>query len=348
MASGLTCVKTAIGKVEMREMPVPSPGPGQMVVKTTLASICGSDMHFVDEFPMFPGLDVMPMGHEAVGVVHEVGDGVTRFKPGDRVVTSCLYACGTCKQCRLGDFSACTGGGPMNLVFGAQGEYFLMPFADVSAAKIPDDLSDEQVLFAGDIMSTAFGAIERADLKLADSVAVVGQGPVGLCATAGARALGAGLVIGVEPVAERQEMARRLGANVVLDPGKVDAVAEIKNLTGGLGVDIAVEAIGLQETFETCLGAARRGGTISSVGVYGSTDRLSMATMDMDFFHRRIIMTFCPVGNDRLTRLMDVIRHGRVDLTPLWTHSLKISETPKAYDLFRSRTGGVLKIALRP
>ena len=348
MASGLTCVKTATGKVEMRETPVPSPGPGQMVVRTTLASICGSDLHFVDEFPMIPGVDAMPMGHESVGVVHEVGDGVARFKPGDRVVTSCLYACGTCKQCLMGEHSACTGGGPMNLLFGCQGEYFLVPFADVTAAKIPDDLTDEQVLFVSDIMSTGFGAIERADVKLGDTVAVVGQGPVGLCATAGARAMGAGLVIGVEPVAERQEMASRMGANVVLDPGKVDAVAEIKNLTGGLGVDVAVEAIGLQETFDTCLGAARRGGTVSSVGVYGGTDRLSMATMDMNFFHRRIIMTFCPVGNDRLTRLMDMIRHGGVDLTPLWTHSLKVAETPKAYDLFRSRSEGVLKIGLRP
>src|SRR3972149_9617383 len=306
-------------------MPLPSPGPGQMVVKTPLASICGSDMHFVDEFPMFPGIDALPMGHEACGVVQEVGDGVTRFKPGDRVVPSCLYACGACKQCQLGDYSACTGGGPMNLLFGCQGEYFLVPFADVSAAKIPDDLSDEQVLFAGDIMSTGFGAIERADVKLADSVAIVGQGPVGLCATAGARAMGAGLVIAGEPVAERQDMARRLGANVVLDPSKVDAVAEIKNLTGGLGVDIAVEAIGLQATFDTCLGAARRGGTISSVGVYGSTDRLSTAPMGLGFFHRRIVTTFCPVGNDRLARLMQMVRHGGVDLTPLWPHSLKLS-----------------------
>src|SRR3989304_3319791 len=245
-----------MARVEIREMPVPSPGPGQMVVKTPLASICGSDMHFVDEFPMFPGIDAMPMGHEAVGVVHEVGGGVTRFKPGDRVIPSCLYACGACKQCLLGAYSACTGGGPMNLLFGCQGEYFLVPFADVSAAKVPDDLSDEQVLFAGDIMSTGFGAIERADVKLADSVAIVGQGPVGPCATEGA---GAG----------RQDMARRLGANVVLDPTKVDAVAEIKNLTGGLGVDVAVEAIGLQATFDTCVGAARRGGTLSSGGGYG-------------------------------------------------------------------------------
>ncbi len=346
MASNLTCVKTAVGKVEMREMPVPSPGPGQMVVKTTLSSICGTDMHFVDEFPMFPGVEAMPMGHEAVGVVHEVGTGVRRFAPGDRVVMSCLSACGACKQCLLGEYSACSGGG--NLLFGCQAEYFVVPFAEVIAAKIPDELADEQVLMAGDIMSTGFGAIERAGLQLGDSVAIVGQGPVGLCATAAARALGAGLVIAVEPVAERQEMARRLGANVVVDPGKGDAVAEIKNLTGGQGVDVAVEAIGLQETFDTCAAAVRRAGTISSVGVYGSIDRLGLNTRDMAFFHRRFITTLCPTGSDRLTRLMDLVRHGGVDLTPLWTHSLKISETPQAYDLFRSRSAGVLKIAIRP
>jgi alcohol dehydrogenase len=346
VATNLTCVKTAIGKVEMKEMPVPTPGPGQIVVKTTLGSICGTDMHFVDEFPMFPGIDAMPMGHEAAGIVQEVGTGVTRFKPGDRVIISCLSACGTCKQCLLGDYSACSGGG--NLLFGCQAEYFLVPFADVTAAKIPDDLTDDQVLFAGDIMSTGFGAMERANLQLGDSVAVFGQGPVGLCATTAARALGAGLIIAVEPVAERQEMARRLGANVVLNPAQGDVSAEIKNLTGGQGVDVAVEAIGMQETFDACTNAVRRGGTISSVGVYGAIDRLGINTRDMAFFHRRFVTTLCPVGNDRLTRLMDLIRHGAVDLTPLWTHSLKISETPKAYDLFRSRSGGVLKIALRP
>jgi 2-desacetyl-2-hydroxyethyl bacteriochlorophyllide A dehydrogenase len=336
-----------MGKVEMREIPLPSPGPGQVVVKTTLSSICGTDLHFVDEFPMFPGVEAMPMGHEAVGVVQEVGAGVSRFKPGDRLITSCLSACGACKQCLLGDYSACTGGG--NLLFGCQADYFLVPFADVTAARIPDDLTDEQVLFAGDIMSTGFGAIERsADWRIGDSVAIFGQGPVGLCATAAARALGAGLVIAVEPVAERQEMARRLGANVVLDPGQGDVVAGIKDLTGGQGVDVAVEAIGLQETFDACANAVRRGGAISSVGVYGAIDRLGINTRDMAFFHRRVITTLCPVGNDRLMRLMDVVRHGRLDLTPLWTHALKISETPKAYDLFRSRSGGVLKIALRP
>lgn len=351
----LACIKTAIGKVEMMDLPVPKPGPGEIVVKTTLATICGTDMHFLDEFPnemvagIYPGVVLpqgLPMGHEGVGIVHEVGEGVTRFKPGDRVIASCLTSCGRCTECMHGDYSVCTGGG--RLIFGCQGEYYVVPHADISAAKVPDSVSDEQAIFATDIMSTGFGAIERAGAGFGDSVAIFAQGPLGLCATAGARARGCGLIIAVDAVPERLEMSKRMGANVVINPKEKDPVAEIMALTDNQGVDVAVEAVGTQPTFEACTRVVRRGGTVSSIGVYGLTPQVCMPTMAPSFLHRRIVTTLCPSGRDRLEHLLALIQHGSVDLTPLFTHRMKLADAPKAYELFRSKAEGVLKIAVTP
>jgi alcohol dehydrogenase len=235
MPNSLTCVKTGQKQVAMTEIPYPDePGPGQALVRTTLSTICGTDMHIVDAMPAG-----IPMGHEAVGVVEAVGAGVTAFKAGDRVVTSCLVCCGSCPRCMEGQHSVCqTFGAPMNLLFGAQGEYFLVNGAQTTMAKVPDNLEDEQVIFATDIMSTGFAGLERAEIRPGDTVAVFAQGPVGLCATAGARALGAGLIIAVEGIPERQAMAKRMGADIVLEPG--EAVAKIMEMTNNRGVDIAV------------------------------------------------------------------------------------------------------------
>ncbi|MEO9254919.1 MAG: zinc-binding dehydrogenase [Tepidiformaceae bacterium] len=344
MPTSQTCVKTGPGKVAMAQIPYPDePGPGQALIKTTLSTVCGSDIHIVDEMPIPGGV---PMGHEAVGVVYAVGSGVTAIKTGDRVTVSCLVCCGFCERCMGGEQQLCqTYNAPANLVFGAQGEYFLVNGAQTSTAKIPDTLEDEQVLFTTDIMSTGFGAIERAEIKAGDSVAIFAQGPVGLCATAGARALGAGLIIAVESIPERVEMAKRLGADVVVEPN--DAVAKIMALTNNKGVDIAVEALGKQATFENACNVVRLGGTVSSVGVYASEESL-MVPLGGSFIQRKIVTTLCPVGTERLTRLMAMLGTGKVDLRPLLTHSMRISETVEAYDLFRERRGGVLKIALRP
>jgi threonine dehydrogenase-like Zn-dependent dehydrogenase len=233
----------------------------------------------------------------------------------------------------------------MNLLFGAQGEYFLVQHAELNMTKVPDALDDEAVLFATDIMSTGFGAIESAGLRYGDSVAVFAQGPVGLCVTAGARARGAGLVVAVESVPARVAMAKRLGADVVLEPA--EAVEKIMTMTGGKGVDVAVEALGNQATLEAAARVTRFGGTVSSVGVYSKFPTVALPT-DGTFLHRRFVTTLCPGGADRLRRMMDLVQYGKVDLTPLFTHSMKLSETPAAYDLFRSRRDGVIKIALRP
>jgi threonine dehydrogenase-like Zn-dependent dehydrogenase len=344
MPTSNTCVKTGPHAVAMTQIPYPDqPGPGQALIRTTLSTICGSDMHIVDEMPVPAGI---PMGHEAIGVVEAVGAGVTNFKPGDRVATSCLLCCGTCRRCMEGDQSVCeTFNAPGNLLFGAQGDFFLVNGAQASLAKVPDSLEDEQVLFVTDIMSTGFAAIERAVIRPGDTVAVFAQGPVGLCATAGARTYGAGTIIAVESIPERVAMAKRFGADIVLDPS--DAVEKIMGLTGGKGVDIAVEALGHQVTFENACRVVRNGGTVSSVGVYGAFPELKIPTSG-SFMHRKIVTTLCPVGTTRLERLMAMVSGGKVDLTPLITHSMKLSETPAGYDLFRKKEGGVLKIALRP
>ena len=354
-----SCIKTAPGKVEMLDIPMPTPGPGEIVVKTTMATVCGSDMHFLDDIPteliipLYPsmagflaGLPGLPMGHEGVGIVHAVGEGVTRFQPGDRVCSSCLTGCGKCIQCLTGDYGICTGGG--RCLFGTEGEYFVVPFADINVAKVPDEVSDEHAILATDIMSTGFGAIERAEMKTGDSVAIFAQGPLGLCATAGARARGAGLVITVESVPERIEASKKLGANVVINPQEKDPVSGIMSLTNGQGADVTVEAVGLQVTFDGATRSVRRGGTVSSIGVYGALPQLSMSTIAPSFYHRKVVMTFCPSGYERLNHLFDIIRYGKVDLSPLFTHRMKLSQTPEAYELFRERREGVLKIALTP
>jgi threonine dehydrogenase-like Zn-dependent dehydrogenase len=338
------------------DVPVPTPGPDDIVVKTSMATVCGSDMHFVDEFAnemlafAFPGPHVLPqgllMGHEGVGVVHEVGANVKTLKPGDRVISSCLVGCGRCSECMTVDFSTCTGGG--RVLFGCQAEYYLVPFADLNAARVPEGVSDEHAILATDIMSTGFGAIERAGARFGDSVAIFAQGPVGLCATAGARARGCGLIIAVDTVPERLEMSKKFGANVVINAKEEDPIAKIMSLTDNKGVHVAVEAVGTQATFEMCTRAVRRGGTVSSVGVYGLTPQLSMPTLTPSFLHRQIITTLCPSGRDRMEHLLSLLENGSVNLEPLFTHRMSLDQVPEAYDLFRSKQGGVLKIAIRP
>jgi threonine dehydrogenase-like Zn-dependent dehydrogenase len=349
-------VKPVNGKVEIADIPIPEPGPGEIVIKMSMATVCGSDMHFVDEFPnellgaMFPGPHVTPqglqMGHEGVGTVHATGAGVTRVKEGDRVLASCLVGCGTCHECMKVDYSTCTGGG--RVLFGCQSEYYLVPFADGNVAKVPDGVSDEHAILITDIMSTGFGALERAGAGFGDSVAIFAQGPVGLCATAGARARGAGLIVAVDSVPERLEMSKKFGANVTVNPKEEDPIGKIMALTDNQGVDVAVEAVGTQATFESCTRAIRRGGTVSSVGVYGLTPAVSMPTLAPSFLHRQIVTTLCPSGRDRMEHMLGLVANGNVNLEPLFTHRMKLDQAPAAYELFRAKEGGVLKIAITP
>jgi alcohol dehydrogenase len=343
-----------VNDIRVEEVPRPRAGFGEVVIKITLTTICGTDLHILrGEYPVKPGLVI---GHEPVGVISELGPGVTGYEVGDRVLVGAITPCGQCRaclsahwaQCGHGDDTQALGGWRFgNTIHGAQAEYLLVPNAQANLAKIPDGVTDEQVVLLADIASTGFSGAESGGVKIGDTVVVFAQGPIGLCATAGARLMGASLVIGVDGDPHRREVARKMGADVVLDPANQDVVAEIKRLTGG-GVDVAIEALGLQETFENCLRSLRPGGTLSSLGVYSGKLQMPYDAFAAGLGDIRVVTTLCPGGKERMRRLIETVRSGRVDLTPLLTHSCTLDEIVGGYDLFGSRRDNVLKVAIRP
>ena len=224
----------------------------------------------------------------------------------------------------------------------------MMRVAPLSLAPVPDTLSDEQVLMCPDIMSTGFSGAENAGIRIGDTVAVFAQGPIGLCATAGARLSGATRIIAVDRLARRLEVARRMGADEVVDASAVDPVAEILRLTDGRGVDVAIEALGTQATFEAALRVLRPGGTLSSLGVYSSDLTIPLGAFAAGLGDHRILTSLCPGGKERMRRLIAVIASGRVDLEPLVTHRFRLDDIEKAYDLFGHQRDNVLKVAISP
>ena len=338
-------------QIAVETVPVPNPGYGEAIIRVTLTTICGTDIHILKgEYPVKPGLII---GHEAVGVIHELGPGVSGYEIGDRVLVGAITPCGQCCSCLNGDQSQC-GGVPIggwrfgNTLNGAQAEYLLVPFAQANMAKIPDELRDEQVILLADIASTGFSAAESAEIQFGDSVAVLAQGPIGLCATAGAKLKGAGLIIASESNPVRQKVALRMGATIVLDPKTTDVSEEIKRLTSRRGVDVAIEALGTQTTFETALRVLRPGGTLSSLGVYSGKLNIPVDAFAAGLGDYKIVTTLCPGGKERMRRLMELILRKRVDLTPLLTHSFSLDQILDAYDLFSKQRDGVLKVAIRP
>lgn len=336
--------------IHLEEVPIPKPGPGEAVIRVTLTTICGTDLHILKgEYPVKPGLII---GHEPVGTIHELGVGVTGYEVGERVLVGAITPCGQCHDCLRGNLSQC--GGPIggwrfgNTINGAQAEYVLVPFAQANLEKIADDLRDEQVVLLSDIASTGISAAESADLQIGDTVAVFAQGPIGMCATAGAKLKGASLIIGVESDPVRAKMAMKMGADVVLNPLEQDVVAEIKRLTDGKGVDVAIEALGTQGTFESALRVLRPGGTLSSLGVYSGKLSVPLEPFAAGLGDHRIVTTLCPGGKERMRRLMELVRHGKLDLVPLLTHTFPLDRIAEAYKLFGERRDGVIKVAIRP
>ena len=354
MAKMRANVFRGVGDFGLEELDRPRAGAGEVVLEITLTTICATDLHIVrGEYPVASGLVI---GHEPVGVIEELGAGVTGYAVGDRVLVGAITPCGQCRACLSGQLSQCgldegykaIGGWRFgNTIHGAQAEYLRVPYARANLAKIPDDLRDEQVVLLADIASTGFSGAESGGVKIGDSVVVFAQGPIGLCATAGARLMGASLIIGVDGDDNRLAMSKRMGADVALDHRSTDVVAEVKRLTGG-GVDVAIEALGTQGTFESALRSLRPGGTLSSLGVYSDKLQIPYDAFSAGLADNRIATTLCPGGKERMRRLMEVVRARRVDLTPLLTHSFDLANIREAYDLFGSRRDGVIKVAIRP
>src|SRR5258706_4633626 len=344
-------VFVAPGRIELEERAVREIGFNDALVRFTTTTICGTDVHILKgEYPVAPGRII---GHEPVGVIEALGIAVSGYRVGQRVIAGAITPCGQCHSCLDGHPAQCGGhaiGGWKfgNTIDGCQAESVRVPNAMANLAPIPDGLTDEQVLMCPDILSTGFGGAESGNIRIGDTVAVFAQGPIGLCATAGAKLRGATLVIRVDAVPTRLAQARQLGADVVVDFRAEDPVARILDLTGGRGVDVAIEALGTQATFESCLRVLRPGGTLSSLGVYSGKLELPLGPFAAGLGDHHLVTTLCPGGKERMRRLMNIVGSGRVDLKPLVTHRFTLDQIEQAYELFASQRDGVLKVAITP
>ena len=345
------------GRIVLDAKPVPDIGPLDALVRVTTTTICGTDIHILrGEYPVERGLTI---GHEPVGLIEKLGSAVEGFKEGQRVIAGAITPSGHSAACLCGcwsqdgadtrhGFKAIGGWKFGNTIDGCQAEFVRVPDAMANLAPVPDGLTDEQVLMCPDIMSTGFSGAERGGIQIGDTVAVFAQGPIGLCATAGARLLGATTIIAVESVHARQEMSRRLGADHVVDFRACEPAGEIMRLTDGRGVDVAIEALGTQATFEAALRVLRPGGTLSSLGVYSRDLNIPVAPFASGLADMTIVTTLCPGGKERMRRLMSVLATGRLDLRPLVTHRFSLDRIGDAYDLFGNQRNGVLKVAITP
>ncbi len=343
------------GRILLQDMPIPEIGPLDALIRITTTTICGTDIHILKgEYPVRPGLII---GHEPVGVIEKLGSAVQGYKEGQRVIAgaitpsgysnACLAGCGSQDGARSSHGWKMMGGWKFgNTIDGCQAEYLLVPDAMANLALIPEGLSDEQVLMCPDILSTGLGGAQSGEVKVGDTVAIFAQGPIGLCAAAGARLMGATTVIGVDRLEARLSMSKHFGTDHQVDGSKVDPVEEILRLTEGRGVDVAIEALGTPETFAQALQVLRPGGTLSTLGVYSKNLSIDVNAFAAGLGDHRIISTLCPGGKERMRRLMAVIASGRLDLSRLVTHHYKLDDIEAAYALFGAQKDGVLKVAI--
>ena len=315
---------------------VPDPkieAPTDVIVKIDSTTICGTDLHILkgDVPEVVPGTI---LGHEAVGTVIEIGSAVTTLEPGDRVLVSCITSCGRCRFCREGRYGLCTGGGGWifgHLIDGLQAEYARVPFADTSVYKVPKALTDEQVLFLADILPTAYEVgVLNGGVEPGDTVAIVGVGPIGLAAIMTAQLHSPGHIVAIDLDSSRLDKATEFGADVVIDSGREDAVEKVMELTDGLGADVAVEAVGVPETFELCTELIRPGGRVANVGVHGHPATLHLEKL----WIRDVLITTGLVDTTTTPKLLRLIEAGRLDPTPFATHRFALEDAEEAYDVF--------------
>lgn len=319
--------------------------PTDAIVKVTTSTICGTDKHI-----RHGGLpEVEPgriIGHEFCGIVEEVGPAVTKFKKGDRVAVSCVTQCMNCFYCRRGMYSQCVDGSWIfgYMIDGCQADYVRVPYADSGMYIIPEGLTDEDVIFVGDILSTGYYGAEMGRIQPGDTVAVFGSGPVGMCAMATARLWGPANIIAVDIDDSRLEFAQKNGwADMGLNPNKVDVPQAIKDLTEGRGADVTIEANGFEPTFKGALDSVRPGGTVSVIGVFETSQTVPMNKL----WIKNITITMGLVNANRIPELINLIKAGKINMKPLITHSLPLSEVAEAYDIFEERRDNAIKVLLK-
>jgi alcohol dehydrogenase len=316
------------------------------VVQVDAVTICGTDLHILKgDVPAVT--DGRILGHEAVGTVTEVGSGVKNVRPGDRVLVSCISACGRCRFCRDGMYGQCTGGGGWILghrIDGTQAEYVRVPFADNSTYPVPSGVTDEEVLMLADILPTGYEVgVLNGRVQPADTVAVVGAGPIGLAAILGAKLHSPSHIIAIDVAAGRLEAAKQFGADLVINNREEDAIARVRELTGGLGADVAIEAVGVPETFELCAALVRPGGHVANVGVHGKPATLHLE----ELWIRNVTITTGLVDTRSTPTLLGLVAARQVEPSRFVTHRFTLDQFPEAYDVFgRAAETGALKVVL--
>jgi alcohol dehydrogenase len=336
------------GERSWDEIPDPTiQQPTDAIVRIGSSTICGTDLHILkgDVPEVHPGTI---LGHEAVGTVAEVGDAVTTLEPGDRVLVSCISSCGRCRFCKEARYGLCTGGGGWilgHLIDGLQAELARIPFAGTSVYRVPEELSDEQVLFLADILPTSFEVgVLNGGVQPGDTVAIVGAGPIGLAAIMTAKLYTPGRIVAIDLAAARLEKALEFGADVAIDNGSEDAVERVMHLTAGLGADVAIEAVGVPETFELCADLVRPGGRVANVGVHGRPATLHLERL----WIRDVTIMTGLVDTFSTPRLLELIANGRLDATTFATHRFPLGETMAAYDTFAAAAEtNALKVVLQ-
>jgi alcohol dehydrogenase len=321
--------------------------PTDAIVRIDTSTICGTDLHILKgDVPETTAGTVL--GHEAVGTVEEVGPSVTTVKPGDRVLVSCVSACGRCRYCKEGRYGQCLGGGGWifgHLIDGLQAEHARVPFADNSVYKVPEGLSDEQVLFLADILPTSYEiGVLNGRIAPGDTVAIVGAGPIGLAAILTAQLYTPGRIVAIDLADSRLESARRFGADTTINNGSEDAVAKVMELTDGLGADVAMEAVGVPATFELATALIRPGGRVANIGVHGEAATLHLEKL----WIRDVTVTTGLVDTFSIPQLMRLIASGRLDPTVFATHRFALGDTMEAYDVFADAANtNALKVVLQ-
>ena len=327
---------------------VPNPEilkPSDAIVRVTTSTICGTDKHIRSGgMPeVEPGRVI---GHEFCGEVIETGSEVKKFKKGDKVAVSCITQCMECYYCKRGMYSHCETGSWIfgYKIDGCQADYVRVPYADSGMYLIPDSLADEDVLFVGDILSTGYFGAENGDIQRGDTVAVFGSGPVGMCAMATARLWGPARVVAVDIDESRLEFAKKQGwADYGLNPLKVDVTQALKDMTDGRGADVTIEANGFEPTFKGAVAGVRPGGTVSIIGVFEKPQILEMQSL----WIRNIALKMGLVKANHIPELIDLIKEGKLNMKPLITHTIPLSQVAEGYDIFEERRDGAIKVVLK-